>query len=66
MRIEDLRHRLRTLGTQPKVEDRVLRLWAQAQPQDSGKRRLEDFMPKALRLALPALRAGAAALAAPR
>ena len=62
MRIEDLRQHLRTLGAQPKVEDRVLRLWAQAQPQDSGKRRLEDFMPKALRLALPALSAELAAL----
>ncbi len=62
MRVQELRQRLRALGAQPKVEDRVLRLWAQAQPQDSGKRRLEDFMPKALRSALPGLSAELAAL----
>ena len=33
----------------------MLRLWAQAQPQDSGRRRVEDFMPQTLREALPDL-----------
>ncbi|MGE3349311.1 MAG: RNA methyltransferase [Ramlibacter sp.] len=55
MRIETLRQRLRTLGAGPAHEHRVLRLWSQALPQDAGKRRLEDFMPRPLREALPAL-----------
>jgi 23S rRNA (adenine2503-C2)-methyltransferase len=33
----------------------VLRLWSQALPQDSGKRRIEDFLPRSLREALPAI-----------
>jgi 23S rRNA (adenine2503-C2)-methyltransferase len=55
MRIETLRQRLRALGARPVHEQRVLRLWAQAQPQDSGHRRVEDFMPLSLREALPDL-----------
>ncbi|GAB2600169.1 RNA methyltransferase [Ramlibacter solisilvae] len=35
----------------------MLRLWSQALPQDSGKRRVEDFLPQALREALPAIEA---------
>ena len=50
-----LRQRLRALGAQPLHEERVLRLWANALPQTSGRRRLEDFMPQTLRAALPAL-----------
>ena len=50
-----LRQRLRALGANPKHEERVLRLWANALPQDSGRRKLEDFMPQTLRHALPAL-----------
>jgi len=57
MRIQTLRERLRALGARPAHEQRVLRLWAQAQPQDRGRRRLEDFMPSTLREALPALSA---------
>ncbi|MDD0811768.1 RNA methyltransferase [Curvibacter sp. RS43] len=57
MRIQTLRDRLRALGARPAHEQRVLRLWAQALPQDQGRRRLEDFMPTALREALPALSA---------
>jgi 23S rRNA (adenine2503-C2)-methyltransferase len=41
----------------------VLRLWSQARPQDSGRRRIEDFLPATLRAALPALEAEFAALA---
>ena len=52
MRIETLRQRLRALGARPVHEQRVLRLWAQAQPQDSGRRRVENFMPQTLREAL--------------
>ncbi len=63
MRIETLRQRLRALGARPVHEERVLRLWVQARSQDSGRRRLEDFMPQALREALPALEQELEALA---
>ena len=33
----------------------MLRLWAQALPQNSGRRRCEDFLPRTLRAGLPAL-----------
>src|SRR2546425_6202086 len=55
MRIEDIRQRLRACGAKPGHEQRVLRLWAQALPQNSGRRRPEDFLPQPLREALPAL-----------
>jgi len=57
MRIEDIRQRLRALGAKPCHEQRVLRLWATAKPQDSGRRRPEDFLPLELRQALPAITA---------
>ncbi len=41
----------------------MLRLWTQARPQDSGRRRVEDFMPQGLREALPAIERELAALA---
>jgi 23S rRNA (adenine2503-C2)-methyltransferase len=63
MRIEHIRQRLRDLGAKPVHEQRVLRLWAQALPQDSGKRQPEDFLPLALRHAMPALTQELAALA---
>ncbi len=63
MRIEDLRQRLRALGALPEHETRVLRQWVNAQPQDGGRRRIEDFLPLALRGALPALVAELAGLA---
>ena len=62
MRITDLRHRLRALGAAPEHEARVLRQWVTAQPQDAGKRRISDFLPLALRQALPALEAELAGL----
>ncbi len=55
MRIAELRQRLRALGAGPKHEERVLRLWANALPQTHGRRRIEDWLPLALREALPAL-----------
>jgi 23S rRNA (adenine2503-C2)-methyltransferase len=55
MRIEDIRQRLRQHGARPVHEQRVLRLWSQALPQHNGKRRPEDFLPRTLRDALPAL-----------
>ena len=64
LQISQLRQRLRALGAAPRHEERVLRLWATAMAQDSGRRRLEDFMPKALRAGLPALTQELAGLAA--
>ena len=55
MLIEELRQRLRRFGANPEHEQHVLRRWSQALPQDSGKRRIQDFLPQALRVALPAL-----------
>jgi 23S rRNA (adenine2503-C2)-methyltransferase len=51
----DLRHRLRALGANPAHEQHVLRRWVQAKPQDSGRRRIEHYLPQAVRDALPAL-----------
>ena len=53
--IPDIRERLRAAGAKPGHERRVLRLWAQALPQDSGRRDIEDFLPLSLRDALPAI-----------
>lgn len=53
--VQDIRDHLRALGANERHEQRVLRLWAQAKPQDSGRRALESFMPTAVRQALPAL-----------
>jgi 23S rRNA (adenine2503-C2)-methyltransferase len=63
MQISDLRTRLRALGANPKHEERVLRLWACAQPQDKGRRPLDSFLPKPLREALPELTTELSALA---
>jgi 23S rRNA (adenine2503-C2)-methyltransferase len=63
MRIEDVKQRLRAAGAGPSHESRVLRLWSQALPQASGKRRVEDFLPQALRTALPAIETELAGLA---
>ena len=57
MRIHDIRERLRAHGALPAHEHRVLRLWANALPQASGKRKPEDFLPLSVRRALPALEA---------
>jgi 23S rRNA (adenine2503-C2)-methyltransferase len=63
MRIDEIRQRLRGHGAKPCHEERVLRLWSQALPQDSGRRRPEDFLPLELRAALPGLTAELQALA---
>ncbi|HWI80622.1 RNA methyltransferase [Ramlibacter sp.] len=63
MKIEDLRHRLRAAGAGATHAARVLRLWSQALPQDSGRRRIEDFLPLPLRAALPGIAAELEALA---
>lgn len=61
--IQDIRDHLRLLGANERHQQRVLRLWTQAKPQDSGRRPLESFMPTAVREALPVLSAELAALA---
>jgi 23S rRNA (adenine2503-C2)-methyltransferase len=55
VRIADMRGRLRALGALPLHEERVLRDWVRAMPHDRGRRRPDDFLPKAVRAALPAL-----------
>jgi 23S rRNA (adenine2503-C2)-methyltransferase len=55
MHIHTLRQRLRALGALPLHEERVLRHWAQSLPWHAGRRHIEDFLPLALRQALPAL-----------
>ena len=55
MRIAVLRQRLRARGALPIHEYRVLRLWSQALAQDSGRRKPEDFLPRSVRDALPAV-----------
>jgi len=57
VRINDIRHQLREAGAGPSHEFRVLRLWSQALAQDTGKRRIEDFLPRTLRDALPSIEA---------
>jgi 23S rRNA (adenine2503-C2)-methyltransferase len=63
MQIQDIRRRLRAAGAKPVHEERVLRHWARAWPQHAGKRRIEDFLPLAVRQSLPALQAELDALA---
>jgi 23S rRNA (adenine2503-C2)-methyltransferase len=63
MRLDTLRHRLRALGANPAHEQHVLRRWAQSKPQDSGRRRIDNYLPLALRNALPGLTEEFASLA---
>jgi 23S rRNA (adenine2503-C2)-methyltransferase len=63
MNLTDIRTRLRALGANPKHEERVLRLWACAQPQDKGRRPLDSFLPKPMRDALPGISEELAGLA---
>ncbi len=63
MQISELRQRLRALGALPLHEERVLRRWAMAQPQEGGRKPLQHFLPLALRNELPALTAELAGLA---
>ena len=61
--LEQIEQRLLSLGARPEHRAHVLTRWLQARPQDSGRRRIEDFLPLALRQALPALVAELAGLA---
>jgi 23S rRNA (adenine2503-C2)-methyltransferase len=63
MQVSALRERLRAAGAAPLHEQRVLRLWSNALPQSSGKRRPEHFLPAALLAALPTLESELAGLA---
>lgn len=63
MRIQTLRERLRALGANPRHQQRVLRLWSQAQPQTSGRRELGHFLPARLVAEMPAIASELAALA---
>lgn len=55
MRIEAIRARLAGLGALPEHQARVLRDWVQGAPHERGRRRPADYLPKAVRAALPAL-----------
>ncbi|MDZ7585127.1 MAG: RNA methyltransferase [Thiobacillus sp.] len=55
MRLSQLRQRLRDLGAAPCHEGRVLRAWVQGRSLDTKRRRAEDFLPLAVRNALPGL-----------
>jgi 23S rRNA (adenine2503-C2)-methyltransferase len=63
LRIDQIRQRLQGLGAGPGHEAHVLRRWAQARPQDGRRRRIEHYLPLALRTALPDLVAEFAGLA---
>ena len=63
MRLEQLHLRLRALGARHCHERAVLRAWMQAQPLHSGSRPAADFLPRALRDALPELARELAGLA---
>ena len=63
LHVAAIRQRLRALGARPVHEERVLRQWARAESQAHGRRRPEDFLPRSLRAALPALEADLDALA---
>lgn len=59
MRLSHFTQRLATLGARPVHIGRILRVWLNAQALDTGtrRRRAEDFLPLALRDALPAITA---------
>ena len=63
MQLSTIRQRLRDLGALPLHEQRVLRDWVLQRPYDQGRRRPDDFLPLAVRQALPALDAELRAMA---
>jgi 23S rRNA (adenine2503-C2)-methyltransferase len=66
MCVQDIRDRLQACGANAAHAERVLRLWVNALPQSSGRRRPEHYLPLALRNALPQLARELQALAALR
>jgi 23S rRNA (adenine2503-C2)-methyltransferase len=63
MRVADLRQRLLDAGAGPSHADRILRYWLHGRPQDSGKRRIRDFLPASLLARLPEIEQELAGLA---
>jgi 23S rRNA (adenine2503-C2)-methyltransferase len=63
MQLADLYDHLRGLGARPLHEQHLLRRWLQARPLDGGRHDAADFLPRALREALPALHASLQGLA---
>ena len=63
MQLADLRSRLAALGAGPLHERSLLKAWLHAKPLESGRHRAEDFLPLALRDALPDLAADLAVAA---
>jgi 23S rRNA (adenine2503-C2)-methyltransferase len=57
MQIGDVRRALRDQGAGPRHEPLLMRQWTRAQPLAGAHPRPDDFLPKALRDALPALQA---------
>jgi len=55
MHLADLRQQLASRGARPDHAERVLRRWIQGLSQDSRHRRVDDFLPLALRRDLPGL-----------
>lgn len=62
MRLLAIRARLAALGALPLHQERVLRDWVQGASHERGRRPASDFLPKAVRDALPALDAELAGL----
>ena len=56
MRLLDLEQQLHAIGAKPVHAQRILRLWTQALPDESCKRKAEDYFPISLREGLPAWR----------
>ena len=63
MQIALLRQRLAALGAKPEHVQRLLRDWLQGRSRDAGRRAAVDYLPLAVRAALPALDAELAAMA---
>lgn len=63
MRVEQIRQRLQALGALPCHEQRVLRSWTQLRSLDTRHRLAENFLPLALRNALPEIMSDLAGLA---
>ena len=63
MQVSELRQRLHAAGAGPGHAYRVLRLWSNALPQSTGKRKPEHFLPSSLLAALPSIEQDLAGLA---
>jgi len=63
VRVEQIRQRLQALGALPCHEQRVLRSWTQLRSLDTRHRLAENFLPLALRNALPEIMSDLAGLA---